>query len=166
MYDIFQFKTEIFKLRGGIMLNYRNKKLFPVLISIFFAVQIIFPVTLFLKWGSKKWATSAFQFSWQLFINHKEGNLNAWYYLNEGNSMHKIALNSYLTKQQQQRMLTDPNLIMQFVEHINKEYKSQGKKIRVFASLSKNGAKSILLIDPQKNLDKQIEEFPKKKEYE
>jgi hypothetical protein len=166
LYDIFQFKTEIFKARGGIMINYRNKKLFPILISIFFAAQIIFPVALFLKWGSKKWATSAFQFSWQLFINHKEGNLTAWYFLNDGKTMQKIDLNDYLTPQQKQRMLSDPNLIMQFVEFVNNEYKMQGKQIKAFASLSKNGARSIVLLDPRKNLELQIEEFPKKKQYE
>ena len=148
------------------MINYRNKKLFPILISIFFAAQIIFPVALFLKWGSKKWATSAFQFSWQLFINHKEGNLTAWYFLNDGKTMQKIDLNDYLTPQQKQRMLSDPNLIMQFVEFVNNEYKMQGKQIKVFASLSKNGARSIVLLDPRKNLELQIEEFPKKKQYE
>jgi hypothetical protein len=166
LYDIFQFKAEIFKARGGIMLNYRNKKLFPVLISIFFAVQITFPVVLFLKWGSKKWATTAFQFSWQLFINHKEGDLQAWYYLDDSNTVQHVRLTDYLTEIQKKRMLTDPNLIIQFVEFLNKEHLKQGNQLHVAASLSKNGAQPILLIDPEKSLDEQIAEFPKKKQYE
>jgi len=166
LYDIFQFKTEIFKLRGGLMLNYRNKKLFPILISIFFAVQVIFPVALFLKWGSKKWATTAFQFSWQLFINHKEGNIDAWYYLSDNKTTQTVLLSDYLTERQKQRMLSDPNLIVQHVEFLNNVYLKQGKQLLVSASLSKNGATPILLIDPEKNLDEQIAAFPKQKQYE
>jgi len=166
LYDIFQFKTEIFKMRGGLMLNYRNKKLFPILISIFFAVQVIFPVALFLKWGSKKWATTAFQFSWQLFINHKEGNIDAWYYLSDGKTTQTVLLSDYLTERQKQRMLSDPNLIVQHVEFLNNVYLKQGKQLSVSASLSKNGATPILLIDPEKNLDEQIAAFPKQKQYE
>jgi hypothetical protein len=166
LYDIFQFKTEIFKMRGGVMLNYRNKKLFPVLIAIFFSVQIILPVALFLKWGSKKWATSAFQFSWQLFINHKEGNLEAWYYLNDGMTRQNLNLNDYLTEGQKKRMLTDPNLIIQFTEVLNKDYSDKNLKLIARATISKNGGGPILLIDSEKSLEQQIKDYPNKREYE
>jgi hypothetical protein len=166
LYDVFEFKQDVFKIRGGFMLNYRNRKLFPILISLFFLAQVVFPVALFLKWGSKRWATSAFQFSWQLFINHKRGDVRAWYYEEQTGNLENINLMDYLTAQQKRRMLMDPNLIVQFIEFLNNDAIKNGKQIKVYASLSKNGSKSILLIDPQKELEPQLKEFPNKKEYE
>ena len=76
LYDFFQFKGEVFNPGGVFMLKYKMERLFPVLAAIYFSIQILLPISLFLSWGIFQWANKEFHFSWDLKVNtHRKPNI-------------------------------------------------------------------------------------------
>lgn len=118
MYDIFEFKNDVFKPGGAFMLQYRKKKLFPLLLALFFGIQVLLPVGLFLNWGSKRWADSAFRFSWDIRLQEKKGEVNFFMLNNQTKEEITIPLQDFLTEHQIRVMAEDSSMIRQFAEHL------------------------------------------------
>jgi hypothetical protein len=114
LFDVFEFKDEVFQPGGTVLLQYRRKRLFPLTVAAFLFIQICVPVSLFLNWGSDRWADAAFDFSWDVRINEKQGVIRFFRLNPETAQEEQINLNSYLSKIQQKRMAEDPEMIRQF----------------------------------------------------
>lgn len=117
MYDIFEFKNDVFNPGGSFLLQYRKKRLFPFLLALFFGSQILLPVGLFLNWGSSRWADSAFRFSWDIRIHEKFGKVDFLVYEHDSNNQYSVPLENYLTQHQISVMAEDSSLIHHFAEH-------------------------------------------------
>lgn len=117
MYDIFEFKNDVFNPGGSYLLQYRKKRLFPLLLALFFGLQILLPVGLFLNWGSGRWADSAFRFSWDIRIHEKRGKVNFLVHEHDSENRYSVPLEKYLTQHQIRVMAEDSSLIHQFAEH-------------------------------------------------
>jgi len=154
LFDIFGFTSEVFNPGGSIMLQYRKKRLFPSLLLLFFGLQILLPVSLFLNWGSNRWADSAFRFSWDIRMHEKAGNINFWLTDPFSGIEKPIDLDEYLSKHQQRRMAEDPELIHQFVGHLMTKFHDSSLSsptLNAKAVISLNGREvEPLLIDSWK----------------
>lgn len=140
LYDLFDFKGEVFNPGGSILLQYRKKRLFPMLLAAFFSLQILLPVTLFLNWGSSRWADSAFRFSWDIRVHEKTGNVEFLLQDDASGSSRIIAMKDYLTEHQIRVMAEDPDMIRQFAEHLLASSPENDQiRIQANASVSLNG---------------------------
>lgn len=143
LYDVFEFAGDVFNQGGSFMLQYRKKRLFPFLLLLFFSIQILLPVTLFLNWGSDRWADSAFRFSWDIRMHNKTGEAH-FYIIDEENGTSKnIFVKQYLTSHQIKMMSEDPALIKQFADYlISEEIENSNRSnytVRADATVSLNG---------------------------
>jgi hypothetical protein len=142
LYDIFGFHGDVFTPGGAIMLQYRKKRLFPALLMIFFGLQVFLPVTLFLNWGSDRWADSAFRFSWDIRMHEKTGKVAFWLSNPITGEEKKVNLDEYLSKHQQSRMSEDPAMIRQFGNFMMLQYKDSSNTsptLHAEAVISLNG---------------------------
>lgn len=159
LYDIFEFRGEVFNHGGAFLLQYRKKRLFPFLLALFFSIQILLPVSLFLNWGSNRWADSAFRFSWDIRLHNKNGQVDFLLTNNDSGQSSKIALENYLTPHQIKIMAEDPSLIKQFADFLisNKRITVSGSNytMKANAVISLNGGKPQPLLNYTRNCEKQ-----------
>jgi hypothetical protein len=159
LYDVFEFKGEVFNHGGTFLLQYRKKRLFPFLLAMFFSAQILLPVSLFLNWGSNRWADSAFRFSWDIRLHNKTGEVDFFLTDNDSGKSNKIALEKYLTPHQIKIMAEDPSLIKQFADFLisNEDLTAAGRNYTMNANavISLNGGKPQPLINYTRNSEKQ-----------
>jgi hypothetical protein len=147
LYDVFDFRGDVFNQGGSIMLQFRKKKVFPVLLAVFFSLQILIPVALFLNWGSRRWADSAFRFSWDIRMHEKTGKVEFFLQDENNGSSATIPMNDYLTGHQIRMMAEDPDMIRQFAEFLLKQNAANHNiKIHANASVSLNGRPPELLV--------------------
>jgi hypothetical protein len=160
LYDIFQFKGDVFKVGGSYLLQFRDKKIFPLFIFCFLAVQILLPVALFLKWGSAEWSDKAFAFSWKIGLQEKRGEIKFWAVDSITGEEYLLNLNKYLTSYQQERMIDNRELILQFAKHLQQQPKitasSNPVNLRAQASISFNGRKPVCIVDKNQDLFMQL----------
>ncbi len=142
LYDVFQFKGDVFASGGTFMLQYRMRRLFPVLASFFLAFQFVLPIYFYLSWGSLRWADTAFHFSWDIHINHQKNSV-AFYKVNKtkGESI-PIAVDHMLSSVQKSTMASDPSMLKQFIvtlKEINPALSAPEVEIQAQSCISLNG---------------------------
>jgi hypothetical protein len=115
LYDVFQFKGDVFTAGGTFMLQYRMRRLFPLLASLFLAFQFILPVYFYLSWGSFRWASTAFHFSWDIQINHQKNSLSFYKVDKAKGQSEPIAVDHMLSPIQKSSMAADPSMLKQFI---------------------------------------------------
>lgn len=158
LYDIFQFKGEVFKPGGGYLLQYRHKRLAMILVGAFLAFQVSWPVVAYLKWGALKWADTVFHFSWNMELYEKQGQVQFFQLDTRSGQESGIPLDLYLTAHQQKIMSQDPRLILQFAHYLEKVMPKQ-VEIRAELKLSMNGHQPLLIVEKTKNLFSQLEAY-------
>jgi len=143
LFDIFEFKDDVFNPGGTVLLQYRKKRLFPILLAGFLFMQICVPVSLFLNWGSDRWADAAFSFSWDVRVNEKHGVIT-FFQLNQKTGEERVIdLNFYLSKMQQNKMAEDPEMIDQFASYLysHHNYDPGLLQLKAVSCISLNGRK-------------------------
>jgi hypothetical protein len=115
LYDVFQFKGDVFTAGGTFMLQYRMRRLFPLLASLFLAFQFVLPVYFYLSWGSFRWASTAFHFSWDIQINHQKNSLSFYKVDKAKGQSEPIAVDHMLSPIQKSSMAADPSMLKQFI---------------------------------------------------
>lgn len=135
-------------------------------ISLYIALQILIPLRFVAYPGDLFWNEEGFRFSWRVMLMHKEGN--ATFYVTDKDSGRTIEVNNtdYLTVRQEDQMMTQPDMILQFAKMLKEEFdgktfsnSEQSITLRdpavhaeVFVSL--NGRTSQLFIDKKHDLTK------------
>jgi len=102
-------------------------------------LQILIPLRFVAYPGDLFWNEEGFRFSWRVMLMHKEGH--ATFYVTDKDSGRTIEINntSYLTVRQEDQMMTQPDMILQFAKMLKKEF--DGKTFS-------NSQQSITLRDP------------------
>lgn len=139
LYDIFQFKGDVFKPGGSYMLEFRYKRLFPVIAMVFLSVQVLIPVGMYLNMGSIRWADTAFHFSWDVRINHHRNSLVFYKIDKSTGSTVPISIDKFLTPIQQQRMAEDPVMVKSFINQLKQEPELGAAEIEARSCISVNG---------------------------
>jgi hypothetical protein len=116
LYDFFQFKGEVFNPGGVFMLKYKMERLFPVIAAIYFSIQILLPIYLFLSWGSFQWANKAFHFSWDLNVNqHRKPNIEFVKVNRLLGHIEPIEVDHLINAFQKKEMANDPEMLKTFI---------------------------------------------------
>lgn len=151
LFDLFQFKGDVFKRGGTHLLQYRKKKLFPIILCLFLGAQIILPVVLFLQWGSERWANEAFNFSWDIRIQEKNSRIWVWKQNTQTGNNEEIKLGRYLSPHQIRHMAESPGMILQFITNKKKDASALNDdflgKIHVLSTVSLNGSAPQPFVD-------------------
>ncbi|WP_394345101.1 HTTM domain-containing protein [Brumimicrobium glaciale] len=108
-------------------------------IILYITFQILVPIRFLAYPGHLFWNEEGFRFSWRVMLMHKEGH--ATFYVTDKASGRTIEVNNtdYLTIRQEDQMMTQPDMILQFAKMLKKEY--DGKTFS-------NKEQSITLHDP------------------
>ena len=106
---------------------------------LYIALQIIIPLRFMAYPGDLFWNEEGFRFSWRVMLMHKEGH--ATFYVTDKGSGRTIEVNNmdYLTVRQEDQMMTQPDMILQFAQILKEEF--EGKTFS-------NSKESITLHDP------------------
>lgn len=131
----------------------------------FITFQLLFPWRHLLYPNDLFWSEEGYRFSWRVMLMEKAGY--ATFYVTDPETGRKgqVANYEYLTPQQEKMMATQPDMIWQFAQFIEKEYQKKGIErpvinAEVYATL--NGRRSRLLIDPSIDLTKVKDSFAPK----
>ena len=133
---------------------------------IFLLIQLLVPFRYALYPDNLYWTEEGYRFSWRVMLMEKAGYAIFHITDSETNRTWEINNYDYLTPNQEKKMSTQADMILQFAHYIENELKNEEIKAliitaEVYATL--NGNPSQLLIDPTVDLTKLKEGFAHKK---
>lgn len=117
-------------------------------------VQLLLPFRHLLYPGELFWNEQGYRFSWRVMLIEKAGH--AQFRVEDDSGRSYLVDNSvHLTPLQEKMMSTQPDMIVQYAEHLEQVFKEKGwQNPRIFADVhvALNGRGSRLFIDPTVNL--------------
>ena len=121
----------------------------------FFCVQVLIPLRYLMMPGNVFWSEQGYRFSWRVMLMEKAGDIT--FFVEDGDRKHMVANYEYLTPQQEKMMSTQPDMILQFVRFLEKEFEEKGfkdPKITARSYVTLNGRPSRPFINPEIDLSK------------
>ena len=113
-------------------------------------VQVAMPLRHFMYPGNVLWNEQGMRWAWKVLIREKNGAVT--YVVTRADGRREfVEPRRYLTEAQAREMSGQPDLILQLAHHIADEFAARGHgpvQVRVEASVSLNGRRPKLLIDP------------------
>ncbi len=138
--------------------SYTIQNLGLLILGLHIFIQIIIPLRHFIYPNYVSWTEEGHLFSWQMKLRQKEGSITFWLKDPSTGQRYKANQFLYLTKRQNSKMATRPDLILQFAHFLRDQNTLPGETpIEVYADtkISLNGRKPQRLIDPSVDLGKQ-----------
>ena len=135
----------------------RNRLIVPIL-SLFFLVQIIFPLRGTLYPGELFWTEQGYRFSWRVMLIEKAGYTTFKVVDNSSNKFQFIDNMEFLTPFQEKQMSFQPDMILEYAHYLGATFEKRGfKDVSVYADsyVTLNGRPSKRFIDPKVDLYKQ-----------
>lgn len=128
-----------------------------LMLSLFFAFQLLFPWRYLLYPGNVFWTEEGYRFSWRVMLMEKAGT-TTFYVTDQATGRTGIVDNSmFLNAHQEKQMAMQPDMILQFAHFLADYYKQQGllnPEVTAEAYVTLNARPSQLLIDPTVDLTK------------
>ena len=130
-----------------------------VVLSVFMAFQILFPLRHFLYPGNVAWTEEGHRFAWRMKLRDKEGY--AAYTVTDPASgkTWRIRPRDELTERQYKKMVCQPDMILQYAHHLAARWAQErgmpGVEVRAQAYCSLNGRPRQALVDPNRDLAKE-----------
>lgn len=125
------------------------------LFTVHFIAQLVLPLRSHLLTQDLFWTETGYRFSWRVMLMEKAGAIS-FKVTDASTGRSSLVDNSaFLTQLQETQMSTQPDMILQFAQHIAEEYKSRGiSSPKVFAEsfVTLNGSGSRTFIDPSIDL--------------
>jgi hypothetical protein len=126
-----------------------------VFLILFLSFQILFPWRYVLYPGNLFWTEEGYRFSWRVMLMEKTGTAQ-FYVKDNATGREGVVVNSqFLNSFQENQMSTQPDMILQFAQHLKKYYKKKGIEdpgVRAEVYVTLNARPSQLLIDPHLDL--------------
>jgi len=118
------------------------------------AVQVAVPLRHYLYPGSVRWNEEGYRFSWRVLLTEKVGMVDYRVTDRAGGRTWHVDPSAYLSPLQEERMTTQPDLILATAHFIRDDYAASGLdvEVRADAFVSLNGRPYARLIDPQTDL--------------
>ena len=135
----------------------RNRLIIPIL-SLFFIIQIIFPLRSTLYPGELFWTEQGYRFSWRVMLIEKAGYTTFKVVDNSSNKFQVIDNMEFLTPFQEKQMSFQPDMILEYAHYLGATFEKRGfKDVSVYADsyVTLNGRPSKRFIDPKVDLYKQ-----------
>ena len=156
--SIFRLKiTNDEKFNSDSKIYLRNRLIIPIL-SLFFLVQIIFPLRSTLYPGELFWTEQGYRFSWRVMLIEKAGYTTFKVVDNSSNKFQVIDNMEFLTPFQEKQMSFQPDMILEYAHYLGATFEKRGfKDVSVYADsyVTLNGRPSKRFIDPKVDLYKQ-----------
>ena len=135
-----------------------SQKVVAGLLAAYLAVQLVLPFRHFLYPGNVSWTEEGHNFAWHMKLRTKEGE--AVFTLTHPGSGQTwtIKPEDYLKSHQLMKMITKPDLILQFARYLAEEKRREGYEnveVRAHVMVSLNGRQPQLLVDPNVDLTKE-----------
>lgn len=132
--------------------------------TVFFVVQLLFPLRYLLYPGELFWTEQGYRFSWRVMLMEKAGYAQFTVKDNSGNRA--IVNNTeFLTPLQEKMMSTQPDMMLQYA-HLLRDYYAQhgfrSPQVYVDSYVALNGRLGKPLINPNTNLANEQESFKHK----
>lgn len=139
----------------GLLNPRRGRRIAAALFTIYFSAQILVPLRHFLYPGSANWTEEGHRFAWHMKLRDK--NARAKFVVTDPASGRSWTINGrdYLTRRQERKMATRPDMILQFCHHLADQFRERGHpdvEVRARVRASLNGRKRQLLVDPAVDL--------------
>ena len=135
-----------------------SQKLVAGLLAAYLAVQLLLPLRHYLYPGDVSWTEEGHNFAWHMKLRTKSGEA-VFNVTHPGTGQTWIIKpEDYLKSHQVMKMLTKPDLILQFSHHLAEEKRREGYdnvEVRARVMVSLNGRQPQLLIDPNVDLAKE-----------
>ena len=132
--------------------NYRISLI--ALFSIFFLIQIAFPLRHHFIKDNVLWTEEGHRLSWRMMLRTKSGKAVFRIKNKETNTSYIVNLDDYLTAKQKQIVSTKPDAIWQFSQYLKNQFKENGQDISVYVKcrVSVNGKLYKPLINSEVDL--------------
>lgn len=124
------------------------------LVAFYVAVQVVVPLRHFLYPGDVNWTEEGHRFSWRMKLRDKIGHVDFAATNVATRATWAVAPHTYLMNWQLAEMTSRPDMILQLCHHVADNFRGRAgnAEVRAQASLSLNGRRPQLLIDPDVNL--------------
>ena len=145
--------------------NIKMQKVSLLIVSIFFVLQILFPLRSTLYPGELLWTEQGYRFSWRVMLIEKAGYTSFKVVDNLTGNSELVNNNLYLTKFQEKQMSFQPDMIIEYAHYLADVYSDRGfSDISVYADsyVTLNGRPSQKFINPEIDLIKQKRGFKNK----
>jgi hypothetical protein len=126
--------------------------------TLFFLIQIFFPLRHWLYPGDVLWTEEGYRFSWRVMLVEKSGDVTFTLRNPLTGAEWQVYPDDYLTPLQEKQMAFQPDMILEFAHYLAEEAQSEGigtVEVRAEAWVAFNGRASRLLIDPTVDLAQQ-----------
>ncbi|SHI68212.1 HTTM domain-containing protein [Aquimarina spongiae] len=156
---------EVFDTGKSWIGNQVRSRISVVLLSVFFAIQLLLPFRYWLYPGELFWTEEGFRFSWRVMLMEKAGYANFKIVDGQTGKRFYVDNDDFLTAFQQKQMATQPDFILQYAHYLKQHFENQGHQnveIYVESYVALNGRLSSPYIDPNVDLGKQKESFKHK----
>ncbi len=145
--------------------NIKMQRASLLIVSIFFLLQILFPLRSTLYPGELLWTEQGYRFSWRVMLIEKAGYTSFKVVDNLTGNSELVNNNLYLTKFQEKQMSFQPDMIIEYAHYLADVYSNRGfGDISVYADsyVTLNGRPSQKFINPDIDLTKQKRGFKNK----
>ena len=150
--NIFLKKKPLYDADEITLPNWRKPALITA--SVYFLIQIGLPLRHWVIPDNVLWTEEGHKLSWRMMLRSRAGIAQYKVVDKETNTVTEVDLDSYLSRKQKNLASTRPDIIWQFAQRLEKEYKEQGKDISVYVNchVSINGRPYKQLVDPEVDL--------------
>jgi vitamin K-dependent gamma-carboxylase len=119
------------------------------------ALHLAAPLRHFVYPGSVLWHEQGMRWSWRVMVREKNGSVTFHVRDKRSGREWQVTPRRYLTRQQEQELSGQPDLILQLAHHVREEFTRRAGgpvEVRVDALVSLNGRRARALIDPNVDL--------------
>jgi hypothetical protein len=134
------------------------QKLVVGLLAAFLMVQLLFPLRHYLYPGNVSWTEEGHNFAWHMKLRTKTGEAIFTVTHPQSGQTWTIKPESHLESHQLMKMITKPDLVVQFAHYLAEQKRREGYEnveVRARVMVSLNGREPQLMIDPNVDLTKE-----------
>ncbi len=123
-------------------------------IAVWLSLQVLVPLRHWVIPGDVAWNEAGHRFSWRMKLRDKEGEARFVVRDPDGDEL-RVSLPRYLSRNQAEKMVCTPDMLLQFAHHIGDDFRARGFPVAgvyadVFCSL--NGRPMQRFVEPAFNL--------------
>jgi len=127
------------------------------IVSLFFMIQVLFPLRFLAYPGELFWTEQGYRFSWRVMLMEKAGYANFKIQNAITGKRFYVQNDDFLTSFQEKQMSTQPDMILEYAHYLGNHFTAQGHEdVQVFVDsyAALNGRMSKSYIDPNVDLMK------------
>lgn len=127
------------------------------IVSLFFMIQVLFPLRFLAYPGELFWTEQGYRFSWRVMLMEKAGYANFKIQNAITGKRFYVQNDDFLTSFQEKQMSTQPDMILEYAHYLGNHFTAQGHEyVQVFVDsyAALNGRMSRSYIDPNVDLMK------------